>query len=247
MIIGMRGKALAKGGGGMSCSVSLIASTPDASRVVAAAAKLCYSAVSCERILEGLDEAKTRVFLDRLRSSGHLSPFEHASFTFAIEGLSRVASHQLVRHRIASYSQQSQRYVQMDDTTDCVMPRSVAENPEARRVFADQVRAARNAYETLVEMGVDREDARFILPHGWQTRLIMTMNARELHHFFAVRTCRRAQWEIREAALVMLTLAHREAPDLFSVVGPACVTRGKCEESHPCGKPYAGVEELLLR
>ena len=148
----------------MSVYVKLIASTPDADKVVAAAAKICYSPSGAAEILDGLDEGKTASFLTMLRKAGHFSPFEHASFTFAIEGLSRVATHQLVRHRVASYSQQSQRYVEMKGNC-CIVPPSVAENAEAKAVFEKQAEAAFETYRKLVDLGVPREDARFILPH----------------------------------------------------------------------------------
>lgn len=228
----------------MPCTVELIAHTTDPVRVVAAAAKLCYSPSSAARLFDGLHEDKASEFLQRLRSSGHLSPFEHASFTFAVDGLSRVASHQLVRHRVASYSQQSQRYVTMG-ATGAVTPPSVAENPEALSIWNERVEESFRAYEKLVGLGVPKEDARFLLPHGWETSLVMTMNARELHHFFALRLCKRAQWEIRELARQMLALAYAAARELFDPAGPSCVVEGKCGEWHPCGEPYAGMEALL--
>ncbi|MDL2297899.1 FAD-dependent thymidylate synthase [Synergistaceae bacterium OttesenSCG-928-D05] len=228
----------------MAVIVNLIAGTPDAARIVAAAAKICYSPSGAVDILDGLTEDKTESFLKMLRDSGHLSPFEHASYTFAVEGLSRVASHQLVRHRIASYSQQSQRYVGMSGQT-CIMPPSVAQNEEARKLFEEQTARAWACYEKLVELGVQREDARFILPHGAETRLVMTMNARELHHFFALRLCKRAQWEILELARQMLLLVREASPEIFGVAGPSCITLGRCTEAHPCGSPYSGMEEML--
>lgn len=228
----------------MPCAVELIAHTTDPVRVVAAAAKLCYSPSSAACLFEGLQEDKASEFLQRLRSVGHLSPFEHASFTFAIDGLSRVASHQLVRHRVASYSQQSQRYVTMG-APRAVTPPSVAGNPEALSLWSERVEESFRAYERLVELGVPKEDARFLLPHGWETSLVMTMNARELNHFFSLRLCKRAQWEIRALAMKMLTLVHATARELFDPSGPSCVTEGKCREWHPCGEPYAGMEALL--
>lgn len=228
----------------MPCEVSLMAHTPDAARVVAAAAKLCYSPSRAVDLFAGLDAEKARAFLARLRSSGHLSPFEHATFTFAVDGLSRVASHQLVRHRIASFSQQSQRYVTMGEPR-AVMPESVASNDAARAEFERASAESYAAYERMVGSGVPKEDARFILPHGWETSLVVTMNARELHHFFSIRLCRRAQWEIRALASKMFALSHGAAPELFDHAGPSCVSRGECREERPCGRPYSGVEELL--
>lgn len=230
----------------MSCEVSLMAHTPDAARVVAAAAKLCYSPSRAADLFAGLDAERTRSFISRLSSAGHLSPFEHASFTFAVDGLSRVASHQLVRHRLASYSQQSQRYVTMREPR-AVMPPSIASNDAARAEFERARDESFAAYERMIAAGVPKEDARSILPHGWETSLVLTMNARELHHFFALRLCRRAQWEIRALASRMLALVHEAAPELFEGAGPACVSRGGCREEHPCGRPFSGIGELIAQ
>ena len=223
--------------------VRLLAHTPNPDAVVAASARICYSDVTSGELLHGEEEKLSGRLIANLFSSGHLSTFEHVSFTFGIDGLSRVASHQLVRHRIASFSQQSQRYVKMDD--DVVIPPSVLDNPEALRIFQEQAESAHNAYKVLTEMGIPKEDARFILPHGHATNLVMSMNARELHHFFRLRLCRRAQWEIHELARQMLILVREKAPVLFAKAGPGCIF-GKCEESRSCNKPYKDMEELLL-
>ena len=228
----------------MPIEVELIASTPDAARIVAAAAKICYSASGAVDILDGLDREKTVSFLKMLRESGHLSPFEHISFTFAVEGVSRVTTHQLVRHRLASYSQQSQRYVAMSGQT-CIVPPSVLNNEKAHALFMKQIEDAWKCYKELVDLGISKEDARFILPHGTETRLVMTMNARELHHFFSLRLCRRAQWEIRELARKMLILARDAAPEIFDPAGPSCVVEGVCKEAHSCNEPYESMEKML--
>jgi thymidylate synthase (FAD) len=227
----------------MGLTVKMIAHTTRAERVVAAAAKLCYSASSVGELFDGLDDEHIGGFLAKLRDSGHVSPFEHASFTFAVEGVSRVATHQLVRHRIASFSQQSQRYVAMRGAA-CVVPPEISRNEEAARVFGESLAAARAAYEKLSALGIPREDARFIMPHGLETSIIVTMNARELLHFFGLRLCRRAQWEIRDVARMMLSLAASEAPRLFDDAGPSCV-RGVCAERESCGRPYKNMEEVL--
>jgi thymidylate synthase (FAD) len=238
--------------------VYLLEHTPNPDGLVAAAARLCYSDVPASDLRKrDTDGCASAHFLENLWRSGHHSPFEHAVFTFGVDGLSRVASHQLVRHRMASYSQQSQRYVKMGHlagspdaglsdagTPDVVLPPSVAANAAARELFERQAKDALAAYRALVEMGVPAEDARFILPHGWETRLVFTMNARELHHFFGLRLCRRAQWEIRELARLMLTECRKKAPVLFGVSGPPCV-RGECREARPCGSPYKDMEDLL--
>ncbi|MDK2958313.1 MAG: thymidylate synthase [Synergistaceae bacterium] len=229
----------------MACRVLLIASTPSPDAVVAAAARICYSDASAADLLEAESPERSAKLLRHLWESGHYSPFEHASFTFAMDGLSRVASHQLVRHRIASFSQQSQRYVKMDEP-DVILPPSVASSTAFSERFRTMAEEAHRFYAEMVGAGIPREDARFILPHGWSTRLVMTMNARELHHFFTLRLCRRAQWEIRNLAREMLRLARRAAPLLFEKAGPSCVISGECGEMNPCGKPYDSLEMLLL-
>lgn len=228
----------------MPCFVYLLSHTPEPDELVAAASRICYSDATVCELLEKETPQHSRSLLKKLLKSGHLSPFEHASFTFGVDGLSRVASHQLVRHRIASYSQQSQRYVSME-TPDVVLPRSIASHPEASAVFQEEVSRAHAAYKKLMALGIPAEDARFILPHGWQTRIIFTMNGRELLHFFQLRLCRRAQWEIRELARQMLAAVRRKAPIIFENAGPSCLSDGKCREIHSCGEPYQSMEELL--
>ena len=228
----------------MACRVLLLAATPSPDAVVAAAARLCYSDASAVALAEKEKEAVSVSLLRHLWKSGHFSPFEHASFTFAIDGISRVTSHQLVRHRIASFSQQSQRYVSMDEP-DVILPPSVADSPEFAPRFAAMVRSAHELYRKMAEAGIPKEDARYIRPHGWSTRLVMTMNARELHHFFTLRLCRRAQWEIRDLARGLLRVVRPAAPLLFASAGPSCLIHGECGEMSPCGKPYTSLEELL--
>ena len=226
--------------------VYLLSSTPDPDGLVAAAARICYSDVTASDLLKRESEMLSVRLLKELRLSGHHSPFEHASFTFGVDGLSRTASHQLVRHRVASFSQQSQRYVKMGGSEGIVTPPSVAGSPEAVKLFTRQAEDACETYKKLISMGIPAEDARFILPHGWETRLVLTMNARELHHFFDLRLCRRAQWEIRELARLMLTECRNAAPVIFETAGPPCVT-GECRESRSCGRPYGGMEDLLAK
>ena len=171
-----------------------------------------------------------------LRSSRHLSVFEHASFTFGVDGLSRAASHQLVRHRIASFSQQSQRYVSFEEGFEAVTPASIGVDKESKAVFERLLEASRQAYAELVRLGVKKEDARFVLPNAATTRLVFTMNARELLHFFSLRLCVRAQWEIRELAKAMLELVRPIAPLVFELAGPPCVSEGVCYEGEAsCG------------
>ena len=228
-------------------NVILLAHTPEPDALVAAAARICYKDITAQELLHGEEQNLSRKLIAELFKSGHLSTFEHVSFTFGIDGLSRVASHQLVRHRLASFSQQSQRYVKMnaEEQDSMIIPPSIKANPEALRIFQEAVNFSQQAYKILTEMGIAKEDARFILPHGYSTRLVMTMNARELHHFFSLRLCRRAQWEIHELARKMLILCREKAPVLFEKAGPSCIF-GKCEEARTCGMPYKDMEDLLF-
>ncbi len=210
--------------------VALLEHTYNPDNLAAVAARVCYSDNDVENI--HLSDEDRRRLLKRVISSGHHSVLEHASFTYALEGISRVATHQLVRHRIASYSQQSHRYTKIKPQ-NFVVPPSIRENPEAYELFEKAIEGCVDLYERLMQMGIKREDARFVIPQAVSSRIIVTMNARELLHFFSLRCCVRAQWEIREAAIEMLRLAKRVAPIIFENAGPACV-RGRCPEHDPC-------------
>ena len=226
-------------------NVILLAHTPEPDALVAAAARICYKDVTAGELLKGEEKNLSQKLIADLFQSGHMSTFEHVNFTFGIDGLSRVASHQLVRHRLASFSQQSQRYVKMtQDLEAVVVPEKIKNNPEALEIFNNAVKTSQKAYADLINLGISKEDARFILPHGHSTRLVMTMNARELHHFFNLRLCRRAQWEIHELARKMLILCREKAPVLFEKAGPSCIF-GNCSEARSCGKPYLNIEDLL--
>lgn len=226
--------------------VILLSYTPNPDELIAASARICYRDIAAKELLQAEEKSLSRKLIAELFASGHMSAFEHVSFTFGIDGLSRVASHQLVRHRLASFSQQSQRYVSMSpDPEAVIIPPNIKANPDALRLYSEAVRHSQEIYRELCAMGIPKEDARFILPHGHSTRLIMTMNARELHHFFGLRLCRRAQWEIRELARKMLILCREKAPVIFDMAGPGCMF-GKCNEARTCGKPYMNMEELLF-
>ncbi|MDY3118138.1 MAG: FAD-dependent thymidylate synthase [Peptoniphilus sp.] len=239
--------------------VKLIAYTPEGAAVVAKAAKLCYSPVGVDEIEEKLNPVEIERFVAMLADMGHASPMEHVSFTFAIEGVSRVLTHQLVRHRLASYSQQSQRYVRLD-RFEYVIPKAIERDEAAKARFVQSMQEAHRAYEDLTEQlkavyvkelteaGVEEkkaarqaekraiEDARYVLPNACETKIVVTMNARSLMHFFTMRLCNRAQWEIREMALAMLKEVKAVAPEIFKQAGPACVT-GPCPEgAMTCGK-----------
>jgi thymidylate synthase (FAD) len=216
--------------------VKLLSYTPEPDRLVAAAARLCYSPVGVAEILERINPEQVARLLGQLQENGHDSPIEHVSFTFGIEGVSRTLTHQLVRHRIASYSQQSQRYVKMDGF-EVVTPPQIAQNPDTLALFNQAIKASEVVYNKLLEAGIPAEDARFILPNACESKIVVTMNARSLWHFFEIRTCARAQWEIRRLALEMRRLVREVAPLLFKLSGPSCETRGYCREGKmSCGR-----------
>lgn len=214
-------------------NIELLHYTPEPERTVALAARLCYSPTGLNELKEKIGSVDIRQFIDKIMTLGHHSVLEHASFTFGVEGISRVTSHQLVRHRVASYSQQSQRYVSHVERFDAVLPPSIAANEEAKRIFDFTVGVVHQAYKQLVEMGLQPEDARYLLPNATETKIIITMNARELLHFFRLRCCERAQWEIRSMAVGMLKLAKQAAPTIFRDAGPGCVA-GPCPEGEFC-------------
>ena len=227
-------------------NIELISHTPEPEKNVALAARLCYSPATIAELRKSFDSSDIESFLNKIMSLGHHSVLEHASFTFGIEGISRVTSHQLVRHRIASFSQQSQRYVSHSEECSSIMPGSIAGNPEARRIFAFMSETLHKAYSQLVDLGIPPEDARYVLPNATETKLVMSMNARELLHFFALRCCRRAQWEIREMAVEMLRLVKKVAPVIFRQAGPGCVN-GPCPEGQFCCGQADGVRDYFKK
>jgi thymidylate synthase (FAD) len=224
--------------------VLLLSHTPNPEAVIAMAARLCYSPSDIESLKQKTAAKDQRGFVDKLMKMGHMSPIEHASFTFAVEGISRACSHQLVRHRLASYSQQSQRYVSEEAGFDYIIPEAIKGDAELEKYFADFMAKSQKAYNHLVKKlnkkGINGEsanqDARFVLPNAAETKIIITMNARELLHFFRQRCCNRAQWEIRALAIEMLKLVSGIAPTVFAGSGPGCVS-GSCPEGeYTCGK-----------
>jgi thymidylate synthase (FAD) len=186
--------------------------------------------------MEEWDEGKGARWLGNPLASGHHSVIEHASYTFSIEGVSRSMTHQLVRHRLASYSQQSQRYVNMADA-EYVVPPTIAADEELAARYKALMDRIWEEYRLLAKK-VPVEDARYVLPNACTTNITVTMNARELWHFFELRTCRRAQDEIREAADQMLLLARDASPFIFREAGPPCISQGRCPEGKmSCGRP----------
>ena len=225
-------------------NVVLLAHTPNPEATIAMAAKLCYSPSDIDSLKKKIAAKDQKGFVEKLMKMGHMSPIEHASFTFAVEGISRACSHQLVRHRLASYSQQSQRYVSEEGGFDYVIPQTIKGDPELEKYFVDFMAKAQKAYNHVVKRlnknGIKGEaanqDARFVLPNAAETKIMITMNARELLHFFRQRCCNRAQWEIRAMAVEMLKLVRGIAPTVFAGSGPGCVS-GPCPEGeYTCGK-----------
>lgn len=223
--------------------VKILRHTPEPEKTVAAAARLCYAPVGAMELDETMDDIDVSNLVTKLISMGHLSAIEHASFTFAIEGISRTCSHQLVRHRLASYSQQSQRYVQFEEQPVFIEPPEL--NGENLDKYRAGIKEAFNLYYELLQSGVEPEDARYILPQAVETKIVMTMNARELLHFFTLRCCNRAQWEIRDLAIEMLKLAQEKAPVIFNMAGPNCYSKKCGEGKMSCGKPWQKQQDKL--
>lgn len=218
--------------------VVLISHTADPEATVTAGIRQCYSAVGATELKEKTGTDKQKKLIDQVIASGHHSTIEHASFTFAVEGISRACSHQLVRHRLASYSQQSQRYVNFEKNGfDYIIPPKVKNNPEALAKFEKLMEDITVIYKNLQsEYQLPAEDARFVLPNAAETKIVVTMNARALLNFFRERLCLRAQWEIREMARLMLEEVKKIAPEIFKYAGPSCQTEKICWEGNlSCG------------
>lgn len=239
--------------------VKLINHTDNPERLVAQAAKICYSPVGVDEIDQKLTEESIEKFINMLTEIGHESPIEHVSFTFAVEGVSRTLTHQLVRHRMASFSQQSQRYVKLEQF-NYIIPPQIDKNKRTREIFIKSMEENQKHYskivdilykenlETLLSQGQDEksakskaektsiEDARYVFPNACETKIVFTMNARSLLNFFKHRCCNRAQWEIRDLSIEMYKLVKVVAPTLFKNAGPGCVS-GNCPEGKmTCGK-----------
>ena len=234
--------------------VSILAHTPNIENVIASSGRLCYSKVGVNELLQKHSKEDNERFIKMLADMGHHSPLEHVSFTFAVEGVSRALTHQLVRHRIASYSQQSQRYVNLEETFDYIMPPSIEKNEVTTTVFENAMKDIKRYYDYLVDSleesyisnGMNKreankkaiEDARYVLPNACETKIVFTMNVRTLLHFFEKRCCSRAQWEIRNLANEMLRQCKEISPILFSSAGATC-KKGYCTEGKmSCNPKY---------
>ena len=234
--------------------ISLINFTPKPIETVFIAARTCYSADGPESLWTSAnsndDSAIPREsmysLIDRVIASGHLSVLEHISFSFTIDGISRACSHQLVRHRIASFSQQSQRYVAVENDRFTI-PRTIQTKANAERIFNEYLKIAKETYNSLIELGIPKEDARFVLPNATQTSIVMTMNFRELYQVCQIRLCTRAQWEIRE--LFWKAKAEiKKVPELSGLaeyLQPKCRILGYCPEANSCGLIPSKNEVLI--
>jgi len=216
--------------------VKLLSYNKNSIRTVTAAIRQCYSSDGAAKISRKVSSEKAKKLIQQIISSGHTSTIEHAVFTFAIEGVSRAMTHQLVRHRIASYSQQSQRYVK-EGKLDYIIPPTVSRNKVALKVFNEAIIAANNSYQKLLELEIPAEDSRFLLPNAAETKIVMTMNARALMNFLKERMCVRAQWEIRVLAQEIYKIVYKVAPEIFKYAGPTCETEAICWQGKMhCGK-----------
>ena len=221
----------------------LLKHTADAEKLAGVAAFTSCSPEGSDELMNTKTKEECDKFLKRVLNYGHHSVIEHASFTFSVEGISRACTHQIVRHRIASYTQQSQRYVKFKEL-GFVMPPSIEKNEEAKKIYLEAMKNASSAYETLLNCGIKAEDARYVYPNASHTNIMITMNARELWHFFSLRCCTRAQWELREIAEKMLAEVKKVAPLLFENAGASCVRLGYCPEgSLGCGR-YPTLKQL---
>ena len=211
----------------MNVKVRLIAYTPNPDEIAGAAARSCRSSMGASEMLKD-DRSKLIKSLKVCVESGHTSVIEHVSFTFSVEGVSRACTHELVRHRIASYSQQSQRVVKSEEKY--IIPHSIAKDKVAEKKYADLMKSVWKTYADLIDSGISEEDARYVLPNATETNIVVTMNARSLINFFRQRCCKHAQWEIRELAYEMLKQVKKVAPAIFAKVGPYCVVDEICPE-----------------
>lgn len=223
-------------------NVQLLAHTPDPEKTIATAARLCYSKADITKLQKKMTEDKINSFIEMLRNLGHESPFEHASFTFGVEGISRSLTHQLVRHRVASYSQQSQRYVEAKNFS-YIIPPTIKKDKKSLEKYNVLMDSINKAYTELLEIA-PKEDARYILPNATETKIIITMNARELFHYFKLRCCNRAQWEIRYMSIEMLQILKKRFPEIFKNCGPSCVN-GPCSEGKMSCKKAAQVRKFF--
>lgn len=226
--------------------VKLLSYTKDPEQVVAAAIRQCYAAVGAKELKKKIDKETRQRLIKQVLASGHTSTLEHASFTFGIEGISRVSEIQLIRHRVGcSYSIQSGRYVKRGEAK-FVIPVSIQNDKEILPKYKKILKEVQSLYNEMTDGGIKAEDARYLQPQSLQTKIVVTMNARALLHFLELRCCKRAQWEIQQLANLMLMEVRKVAPIIFEKAGASCVTTGICWEGEKmsCGlyKNIKGAE-----
>lgn len=225
--------------------VKLLTYTKDPEQVVAAAIRQCYASVGAKELKKKIDKETRERMIKQVLASGHTSTLEHASFTFGIEGIARVSEIQLIRHRVGcSYSIQSGRYVKRGNAKFTI-PESIKNNKEFLSRWKKILKEVQIMYNEMTDAGIKAEDARYLQPQSVQTKIVMTMNARALLHFFELRCCKRAQWEIQQLANLMLKEVKKVAPIIFEKAGASCITTGICwEGERSCGlyKSIKGAE-----
>ena len=228
-------------------SLIILRHTPDPDKLVALAARRCYSCRTADDIDEKMSGDEVERMINLLRQRGHLSPFEHVNFTFSADNISRALSHQLVRHRIASYSQESQRYVnyQKLETIPNIIPLTIKNNPAALNVYQKAINTSLTAYKEIIKLNIPAEDARYVFPNAIETKIVFTMNARSLFNFFEQRCCMKAQWEIRQLAYEMLKEVKKIAPLIFKYAGAPCRSVNPyCREGDDKCPMYSGIKNV---
>lgn len=221
--------------------VTLLSHTKDPEQVVAAAIRQCYASVGSKELKKKIDKETRERLIKQVIASGHTSTLEHASFTFGVEGVSRVTEIQLIRHRVGTaYSIQSGRYVKRGDAK-FVVPTSVKNNKIIYKKYNKILKNVQDLYNEMIDAGIKAEDARYLQPQSLQTKIVVTFNARALLHFLELRCCKRAQWEVQTMANLMLSEVKKVAPIIFASAGATCFTQKICWE----GKMSCGLYEKI--
>lgn len=229
--------------------VKLVNHTPNPELTVAVAARACIRNLDYEAIRAELSHEDVQRILKSLIEKNHHSPLEHASFTFIISGVSRVLTHQLVRHRIASHSQLSQQRTN-SSRLQFTTPPEIQQYPELAEEYQDIMKRCQELYRHFVRSGVSKGSARYVLPSAFNTRIVTTINARSLLNLLAQRECEVEDWEFREVALLMHSELMKVAPDIFQSAGPLCVTRDHCPEGEKglkCSRRQVTAPEIARR